>query len=66
MEPNNFKNFVDLKRTFGSADYVRPYVAFNIAGNKCRLIALVDYELEMASIEHVLTHAEYDRGRWRQ
>lgn len=66
MEANKFENFVGLKRLFGSADYVRPYVVFNIGGNKYRLIGLVDYELEMVSIEHVLTHAEYDRGRWRR
>jgi len=66
MESNKFENFIDLKRLFGSADYVKPYVVFNIGGNKYRLIGLVDYELGMVSIEHVLTHAEYDRGRWRQ
>ena len=65
MEGNNVGNLVELKRTFRSADYVRPYTVFNISGNKYRLIALVDYELGLASVEQVLTHAEYDRGRWK-
>lgn len=66
MTANSFGGLVELKRAFGSADYVRPYVVFNIAGNKYRLVSLVDYELQAASVEAVLTHAEYDRGHWRR
>jgi mRNA interferase HigB len=65
MESNAFKHFVDLKNTFGSADRVKPHTVFNISGNKYRLIAVVDYALQAVSIECVLTHAEYDEGRWR-
>ena len=65
MESNSFKSFVELKRVFGSADYVKPHTVFNIGGNKYRLISLVDYELRAVSIEHVLTHPEYGKGRWR-
>ena len=66
MESNNFKHFVELKKTFGSADQVKPYTVFDISGNKYRLIALVDYALQSVSIESVLTHAEYGQGRWRK
>jgi mRNA interferase HigB len=66
MESNGFKHFVELKKTFGSADQVRPYTVFDISGNKYRLIAVVDYPLQAVSIERVLTHAEYDEGRWRK
>jgi len=66
MESNSFKHFVELKRTFGSADQVRPHTVFDISGNKYRLIAFVDYPLQTVSIECVLTHAEYGRGRWRK
>ena len=65
MESNRFKNFIELRRTFGSADYVKPYLVFNISGNKYRLVGLVDYAMETVSIQNVLTHAEYDRGKWR-
>lgn len=65
MESNSFNNFVELKRGFGSADYVKPYVVFNIAGNKYRLISLMDYELGRVFIESILTHAEYDKEKWR-
>jgi len=66
MEPNSFKHFLELRRTFGSAHYVRPYTVFDIAGNKYRLIGLVDYSLESVAVEHVLTHREYDEGGWRE
>jgi len=66
MESNSFKHFVDLKKTSGSADQIKPHTAFNISGNKYRLIAVVDYALQSVSIESVFTHAEYDEGRWRK
>ena len=66
MESNSFNHFVELKKTFGSADQVKPYTVFNISGNKYRLIAVVDYALQSVSIECVLTHSEYDEGRWRK
>ncbi|WP_337288955.1 type II toxin-antitoxin system HigB family toxin [Candidatus Methylomirabilis sp.] len=66
IESNSFKHFVDLTQTFGSADQVKPYTVFNIAGNKYRLITIVDYALQFVSIECVLTHAEYDEARWRK
>ena len=62
MESNSFKHFVELKKTFGSADQVKPHTVFDICGNKYRLIAVVDYTLQSVSIECVLTHAEYDGG----
>lgn len=66
VESNSFRHFVELKKTFGSADQVKPYTVFDISGNKFRLIAVVDYALQTVSVESVLTHAEYDEGRWRK
>ncbi|MFH1723783.1 MAG: type II toxin-antitoxin system HigB family toxin [Elusimicrobiota bacterium] len=65
IEANNYMNLVELKRSFSPVDYVKPYTVFNISGNKYRLIAIVDYELQTLSVEDVLTHSEYDKGRWR-
>jgi mRNA interferase HigB len=66
MELNSFNHFVELKKTFGSADQVKPHTVFNISGNKYRLITVVDYALQSISIECVLTHAKYDKGRWKK
>ena len=65
MESNDFRNFVDLRQAFNSVDYVKPYSVFNIAGNKYRLISVVNYDLASAVIKHVLTHSDYDKGKWR-
>ena len=65
IEAQTFKQLMALKETFGSADYVKPYTVFNIAGNKYRLVALVDYGLQTVSVGHVLTHEEYDEQGWK-
>ena len=65
IETNSFKHLVELLKTFGSADYVKPYTVFDISGNKHRLVALVDYGLQTVSVEHVLTHEVYDEQRWK-
>ena len=57
---------MELKKTFGSADQVKPHTVFDISGNKYRLIAVVDYAFQSVSIEYVLTHAEYGKERWRK
>lgn len=59
-------NFVELKKEFGSADWVRPYVIFNIAGNKYRLIAEINFRGQTLFIRHILTHDEYSEGKWKK
>jgi mRNA interferase HigB len=66
VEAASFRHFVELKAAFGSADFVPPHTVFDIAGNKYRLAALVNYAMGIVSIVKVMTHAEYDRGRWRK
>ena len=66
MRANQFKHFNELKQTFGSADYVKPHTVFNISGNKYRLISLIVYAAATVSVESVLTHSEYDKGKWKQ
>ena len=39
---------------------------FDIGGNKYRLIASIHYNRRKVYVRAVLTHAEYDRGRWRE
>ena len=65
VQKNEFIHFAHLRQAFGSADYVRPFTVFNLAGNKYRLIALINYALGIISVEQVLTHAEYDKGNWK-
>lgn len=57
----NFMHFVALKRTFGKADYVKPYTIFDISGTKYRLITVVNYTNKIVVVKHIFTHPEYDR-----
>ncbi len=41
-------------------------VVFNVGGNKYRLIARVRYDYGLVNVRCVLTHAEYDRGAWKE
>ena len=65
MASSDFGNFNDLRRTFAGADHVNGKTVFNIAGNKYRLIAAMHYDRRKVYIRHVLTHAEYDFGKWK-
>ncbi len=62
----NWKNPVEMKKTFGSADLVGNQTVFNIGGNKSRLIALIHYGAKRMLVQHVLTHQEYDKGDWKR
>jgi mRNA interferase HigB len=57
--------FVELRETFSSADRVGDCVVFDVGGNKYRVIAHVDYDIQILWIRFVLSHPEYDRGKWK-
>jgi len=58
----DWRDWADLKATYGSADKVGKYVVFNVGGNTYRLIAIVSYRKGKVYIQHLLTHKEYHRG----
>ena len=66
MESEVFADFNNLRETFASADYVDGLAVFTIGGNKYRLIAVIHYNRRKVFIRALLTHAEYDRGHWKQ
>jgi mRNA interferase HigB len=51
---------------FPSADQVGTLTVFNIGGNKVRLIAAIHYNRKKVYIRAVLTHPEYDEGKWKE
>ena len=61
-----WESFRELRQVFGSADWVRPYVVFNIGGNKYRLIAEINFRSQTLFIRHILTHADYAEGKWKE
>jgi len=62
----SFDSFVDLRKTFPSADQVGKFTVFNIGGNKVRLIVAIHYNRKKIYIRHVLTHSKYNRMKWRK
>ncbi len=66
VKQHNFSSFAELRTRFPSADQVGKLTVFNIGGNKVRLIAAIHYNRCRLYIRAVLTHAEYDQGKWKE
>lgn len=62
----SWRSIVDVRQDYPHADLVGRYVVFNIAGNNYRLIAEMHFESQLVLIRHILTHAEYDKEKWKK
>lgn len=62
----HWKNFAELRAMYPSADQVGKCTVFNIGGNNYRLVAAIHYNRGVVYVRNVLTHAEYDRGKWKR
>ncbi len=61
-----WSSFGEVRQVFGSADWVRPHVVFNIAGNKYRLIAEINFRSQTLFIRQILSHQDYVEGKWKR
>lgn len=61
----SWRSLADVRKTLASADVVEKWTVFNIKGNRYRLITEINYRFQRVYVRHVLTHAEYDRGKWK-
>lgn len=61
-----WKNLMDVRRVFPTADAVEEFTVFNIKGNAYRLITEINYQTGRIFLRHLLTHAEYSKGGWRR
>ena len=66
IKSKDLTSFADLQTVFPGADQVGRLTVFNIGGNKARLIAAIHYNRRKIYIRAVLTHDEYDRGKWKE
>lgn len=66
VKQSEIPNFSKLRKIFPSVDKVGNLTVFNIGGNKIRLIAAVHYNTQCLYIRYVLTHKEYDKGKWKK
>nr|WP_275586819.1 type II toxin-antitoxin system HigB family toxin [Dyella kyungheensis] len=65
MEGNQFYSFHDLRRTFGSMDIYEEKYIFDIRGNHYRIVTGISFSQQVCYTKHVLTHAEYNKGKWK-
>jgi mRNA interferase HigB len=69
---------VDVRASSPHADSVGLFTVFNIGGNKYRLVSVIKYRWQVVYlvsvikyrwqvvyIRNILTHAEYDEGKWK-
>lgn len=61
----DWRNLAEVRASFRHADIVGDKAVFNIKGNHYRLIVHINYETSIIYIKRLLTHAEYDKGAWK-
>jgi mRNA interferase HigB len=64
ISKSDFSDFNDLRKAFRQVDYVEGKYVFNAGSH--RLIAAIHFNTQKVFIRHVLTHVEYDRGKWKK
>ncbi|MFM9968877.1 MAG: type II toxin-antitoxin system HigB family toxin [Burkholderiales bacterium] len=60
------ETFPALGQTFNAADYVDGFTIFDIGGNRYRIVAAIHYDKQRLYVRGVMTHAEYDKNKWRK
>ncbi len=68
---SEWQNPAQLKFSFSGVDPVsvesgRTVYVFNIERNRHRLIAAVHFNTQTVYVLRIMTHAEYDQGRWKE
>ena len=59
-----WKNLLEVRQLFPTADPVGEFTVFNIKGNAYRLITEINYKTGKIYIRQVLSHADYNKGGW--
>ena len=66
----HWENASDVKTDYSSVDRIGQCFVFNVCGNRYRLIVKMVFAYQKNDgtvlIKHVLTHADYDRGGWKE
>lgn len=58
-------NFAELRQIFPRADIFGKCIVFDVGGNNYRVITHVNFKLKKVFIRYVLSHAEYDKDKWK-
>ncbi len=60
-----WNNLEDVRKVYRDAEAVGNFTVFNIKGNTYRLIVGINYEEQTIYYKYFHTHAEYDKGKWK-
>ena len=60
-----WSSFADVRHTFRTADFVAPYVVFDVGGNKYRIVAEINFPRRVLLVRAILAHKEHEKGAWR-
>jgi len=61
----HWRSPAEVKRDFPHADNVKGLTVFNIGGNDFRLVVDIWYPGQSVYVKSVMTHSEYDKGKWK-
>ena len=63
----NMAEYGGHRVAYRTADFVgNDRIVFNIGGNKYRLIARIVYRSQTIFVVRIMTHEEYDLGKWKE
>jgi len=65
LKAASWQNLEEVKQSFASAEAVGNFTVFNVKGNRYRLILYINYQKQIAFFKYFLTHAHYDKDKWK-
>jgi len=71
VEDAAWQGLEDVRVDYPSADGVKlksrvVVTVFNVKGNEYRLLTNVNYENQVVLVLELLSHAEYDKNKWKE
>lgn len=61
-----WRNLIEIRRQFPSADQIGRLFVFNMRHNRYRLIVKADLATQRMFVKALLTHKEYEREEWKK
>ncbi len=65
VRKSEWQNLEEVRAIYRDAESVGKLTVFNIKGNDYRLIVGINYKKGTIYYKYFLTHAEYDKDRWK-
>ncbi|MDB9510756.1 type II toxin-antitoxin system HigB family toxin [Kamptonema animale CS-326] len=65
VKKEKWQSLEDVRKIYRDAEAVGNFTVFNIKGNDYRLIVGINYAKQTVYYKYFLTHAEYDKNKWK-